>query len=790
MSHPHSLPRLIILWLLGALIAFGALWPLLDIVALSPEYLWALLLVLTFTLAAQLTGMLNTKIRPYVRLLLIALVLFLPPGNGMAQGFWQFLQAIQNGAPFAQAVLIHSDTIVPFMALALSFYGTLLSRGDPAFAAPLIVTLAMMSWFSGARQHLEHFIPAATAIPLMFAINRPWADVPQAYEEGTPRRFVKRALPAVIIMVLLATLLTPPYRTTYEPLEQKADELRNYINDYFFFTDTREAFALRGEGWQPQGDDGLGGTPRVPDTPVMDVTSEGRVYLRGTIHDLYNGRAWYDTLSNQRYGYNSVRFQAVRDSLMDTDLPREGRLPEQSVSIHMLRTSTSTLFTPQRVRSMTMGPQMVPYFNLSSELFITRNLEAGDRYGIVYEDYTAGPEVAALARGLESDGDPQYFAMQQQYTGLPGHLTPDGIVADLARQMASGAAEPYQAAANIMRALQENYMYTLEVEPAPADVDFTAHFLFETKAGYCTYFATAMTVLARSVDLPARYVEGFAAEGSLDGTPVTITSRNGHAWAEVYIPSVGWVVFDATAPSNNDDREDPDRNPNPTPEPSPSPPPDDEDAPSPPPEDENEPDADTPTPPPPSVTPSPDPSDIPPEPWDEPDNAKWLRWLLLLALILLFVWRAMSTSPARRARKAPDATQRLHIWWQAYCRAQRQLGLGMQESETMREYALRVAPEDKGLLKISEVIGATRYGRRLAGDDMARLAQLRYNDVYRHMNPLKKALAFFTRLLPQKKLKHQLFKARESTAQFCRDCVTEVKKATGIARRKKTRKRK
>ena len=38
---------------------------------------------------------------------------------------------------------------------------------------------------------------------------------------------------------------------------------------------------------------------------------------------------------------------------------------------------------------------------------------------------------------------------------------------------------------------------------APADLDFVTTFLFNTKEGYCTYFATAMTVLCRMAGLPA-----------------------------------------------------------------------------------------------------------------------------------------------------------------------------------------------------------------------------------------------------------------------------------------------
>ena len=107
--------------------------------------------------------------------------------------------------------------------------------------------------------------------------------------------------------------------------------------------------------------------------------------------------------------------------------------------------------------------------------------------------------------------------------------------------------------------------------------DFAAHFLFEVMEGYCTYFATAMTVLARSNNLPARYVEGFLADPQGQGS-ITLNGTNAHAWTEIYFPELGWVVFDATAQqgqsnnnNNNDNQGNQDPQSDPTPSPSPTP---------------------------------------------------------------------------------------------------------------------------------------------------------------------------------------------------------------------------
>lgn len=90
---------------------------------------------------------------------------------------------------------------------------------------------------------------------------------------------------------------------------------------------------------------------------------------------------------------------------------------------------------------------------------------------------------------------------------------------------------------------ENGFRYSLEYVPEDNSIDY---FVFESKTGYCAGYATAMTLMARSVGLPARYVEGFAAfEKSPEGSYV-IRDGYAHAFVEVYIPGAGWMTFDPT----------------------------------------------------------------------------------------------------------------------------------------------------------------------------------------------------------------------------------------------------
>ena len=74
---------------------------------------------------------------------------------------------------------------------------------------------------------------------------------------------------------------------------------------------------------------------------------------------------------------------------------------------------------------------------------------------------------------------------------------------------------------------------------------FLDHFLLETGRGYCSYFATAFVLLARSQGIPARYVEGFCVPARQKRS-VTVTSDMTHAWPEVWLEGFGWIPFEPT----------------------------------------------------------------------------------------------------------------------------------------------------------------------------------------------------------------------------------------------------
>lgn len=120
----------------------------------------------------------------------------------------------------------------------------------------------------------------------------------------------------------------------------------------------------------------------------------------------------------------------------------------------------------------------------------------------------------------------------------------------LADEITEGLEYDYQKAEAIERYFHKNgFVYDLNYEP-PKESDTPEYFLFESKTGICSDFATAYTLLARAAGLTVRYTEGFVMQG-IEETPnmYAIYTDNAHAYPEVYIPGAGWIVYEPT-PSN------------------------------------------------------------------------------------------------------------------------------------------------------------------------------------------------------------------------------------------------
>ncbi|MCY0864734.1 MAG: transglutaminase domain-containing protein [Sulfobacillus sp.] len=126
---------------------------------------------------------------------------------------------------------------------------------------------------------------------------------------------------------------------------------------------------------------------------------------------------------------------------------------------------------------------------------------------------------------------------------VPGSLSPR--VKQLALTITHGAVSPWQAALLIKAYLDQHYRYSYSVTPSQENA--VNHFLFGDRRGYCDQFSTTFVMMMRLLGVPARWVVGYAPGIYVPSQKgYLIRAEDAHAWAQIWLGSLGWVAFDPT----------------------------------------------------------------------------------------------------------------------------------------------------------------------------------------------------------------------------------------------------
>jgi predicted Zn-dependent protease len=122
-----------------------------------------------------------------------------------------------------------------------------------------------------------------------------------------------------------------------------------------------------------------------------------------------------------------------------------------------------------------------------------------------------------------------------------------GEIAALAKEITGSGGSYWNQVRKVYEWLKfGDFRYSLKPGIAP-DGDQLGHFLFQSKKGYCSYYAFSMALLLRSLGIPARVAAGFFIDPQttvFDYYPVR--ANMAHAWVEVRFPEYGWIEYDPT----------------------------------------------------------------------------------------------------------------------------------------------------------------------------------------------------------------------------------------------------
>lgn len=138
-------------------------------------------------------------------------------------------------------------------------------------------------------------------------------------------------------------------------------------------------------------------------------------------------------------------------------------------------------------------------------------------------------DCAGVVRGAIERFPPSVFLRETALT------EPDGEIAAFARDIAARERDPLDRLHALTVALHREIAF----DPDPTHVHTTATEAFALKRGVCQDLTHIFIAGARSLGIPARYVGGYFHRG--DGVA---EQDAGHAWAEAFVPELGWIGFD------------------------------------------------------------------------------------------------------------------------------------------------------------------------------------------------------------------------------------------------------
>ena len=254
---------------------------------------------------------------------------------------------------------------------------------------------------------------------------------------------------------------------------------------------------------------------------VMTVRAQesGLLYLRGTVYDHYDGLNW---TTDPGWDNRDLEFSVIGDVKA---------LEIETREVHSVRYFT---YGPYALPNNVVGGQLPNTGNYKTYTLRYRSLRAYDAsWDTLGSGAIIGPE-----KDLQLPAGTRGRA-QRLLTQISGMV-----------ENPQFAGQIYRNAEAICRWVRSSARYNLRTDPMPGgEADFALWFLEKSETGYCTHFASAAVVLLRAAGIPARYVTGYTVEAKA-GDAVNVTMREAHAWVEVHIAGVGWVVMDPTPGTN------------------------------------------------------------------------------------------------------------------------------------------------------------------------------------------------------------------------------------------------
>ena len=289
------------------------------------------------------------------------------------------------------------------------------------------------------------------------------------------------------------------------------------------------------------------------DQPVGSANSRA-IYLRGSVLTQYQSGSWIAHRDQNIPTTFRTRIIEQDQSIpIVNDNSRANWSHEYEITFDRQDQNYGYLFTPWK-------PLELKVANAQSRVGIdpdTRMILLANQPINSYRIRTANPELQTLQVSDSYQRPPiNQNGITPQITSLANQiLTSAGIDPDPQTRPPD---QDIKAVRALETHLRTQFSYTLDSEPIPEGRDATEWFLFDHRKGHCEYYASSLTLLTRSVGVPARVITGYvAAEYNDVSNYYTVRESNAHAWVEAMVAPDFWRTFDGTPQSDFHDIHEP-----------------------------------------------------------------------------------------------------------------------------------------------------------------------------------------------------------------------------------------
>ncbi|WP_430611399.1 DUF4129 domain-containing transglutaminase family protein [Enterococcus sp. DIV0876] len=360
------------------------------------------------------------------------------------------------------------------------------------------------------------------------------------------RKVAEWTMVLLVLACLTFVAVYLPRTVLRDQLVSRSAMIRTHLNQAGFYRFIEENGTPSGSRTGFSENDRQLGGPLLDDTTVLfEAQQNTRHYWRVESKDFYSGKGWISTIRQE-----DVRTDPVSLTVADDQYQQLYKETEDILIDFMDHGDYVPLPYGRSQLNLTAGAQglqaddSVRRVDLIAPEVLTQLAITWDQ-----PDYTAEKLQAISLQQPDTSVD---------YTQLPETL-PERIPA-LADAIVADATTLFDQVTAIESYLKNtiNFRYSKTDAVYPEDdQDYVDQFLFESQVGYCDNFSSAMVVLLRTLDIPARWAKGFSpgdpvtTEGT---TTYTVRNQNAHSWVEVFFEGYGWVPFEPTPSFQNPDR--------------------------------------------------------------------------------------------------------------------------------------------------------------------------------------------------------------------------------------------